>query len=157
MKFESKKAPPSTESYKALLKIDKNNLDEEVIQHSVHFQAVNETLERLISQRDEAKANAEEKFNELFAAAKSSGDRVTDKDATARVAQIPEYQDLKDALADLDQQVGQWSALSKSWMTRSKMLDLLCGLYSSGYWSKTGQKGITAGDAVLKRVRQANR
>lgn len=156
MKFESKKVAATTDAYKSLLKIDKNNLDEEVIQHSVHFHEVNEHLERIISLHDEAKAKAEERFNSLYLTIKAGEGKVTVKDAEAQVAQDSEYKKLKQAQVDLAEQVGQWTALSKSWSTRSKMLDLLCSLYSSGYWAKTGQKGI-AGEAAVRRVREANR
>lgn len=121
------------------LMVDKNALDEALVQQPDLFYRVSKILVERISQRDAAKqdhAEQEAKVDaELRRDAELAGDKMTADQVKAAIKIDRRCVKTADALADLNYKVGQWGALKEAFLQRSHVLRDLVSLYSANYYS----------------------
>lgn len=141
--------------------IDRDALDEMLIQHPDLFYRVSKVLVLRISQRDAAKQDLSEA--EALADAQIRKDaaiaeeKITADQVKAEIKVNKSVMAAVDKLADLTYWVNRWSALKEAYLARSHALRDLVSLYGNNYWSDAsmGRAKNQRGEAEPDRGRQA--
>jgi len=122
MKYDAK----AYDQLSGLLKIDRDQLDEELIAQAQHFWHVAEAHERAVSQQDEKKLDLEitevELDKEVREQMAADGERVTEKQVEASVKREDEYYKANQAYISAKAEAGRWSALREAYRHRRDML-----------------------------------
>jgi uncharacterized protein (DUF1778 family) len=120
------------------IKIDKNDLDTEVVQLPDLFYQISERLALTVSQRDAAKEEVkivESEVDEVIRAEAAEAERkVTEGSIKAAITAHRDVITVKRALSILESQVLQLSALRDAYSKKADMLKLMTSLYASGYF-----------------------
>lgn len=121
------------------LKIDKNDLDNELMDQAYYFYQAARRFADAISYRDEAKADLEGikakvglQIRQQFS---DAGEKITEGGVDARVIANPEYQKALDRMAAWTDRVVRWTGLRDSIQQRGYALKDLTALYIAGYWA----------------------
>lgn len=140
------------ESYKkldeldVLLRIDKNVLDDALLEQPDIFYRVSTASALATSRRDAAKRELEEVTAKLTTEAWADARRADDKKITkgeieSEVLLDPDVKDAQKDLTEWTLLAARWSALVESFKQRSKVLPELVALYLAGYFGeRTGSK-----------------
>ncbi len=137
------------------LVIDKDELDAAIIRQASLFDEASDNYTQFCSLRDEAKAALELLGDELKISIlqKHRGEKITVGEVDARVGMDKRYRDAHEKLMQLARTAAAWGTLKDSFHQRRYMLQELCNLFSSGYWTKQSMKGGGAGDRAVGYVR----
>lgn len=118
---------------KSLLKIDKNDLDEECIKHSDIYLEVGQMCAEAISRRDEKKELKEEAWAKEFIGIKSNT-KVSDQQAKSMADYSDNYKEALREFLDAKKEAEEWIVIKEAWTARAAMLKYLCELYISGFY-----------------------
>lgn len=133
---------PLAQARKTLL-IDKNSLDDELIEHSSLLQRIGEECVRAQSTRDRTKDELERVEAEVYQKKKDAYSRKTEKGKTptdyaikAEVRSdrkvVKAYEDYRDAKME----ASQWEIIQDAFRQRGFMVNKLAELYIAQYYSK---------------------
>lgn len=132
---------------KARLKIDKDDLDTELIEQAPLYQEVSEAHADAISTRDAAKEDhakvAARVAYELRKAKAASGDKCNETMVSDETTLDPRFQESVEKVARAIREAAVLGALKDSFDQRGKMLRELASLYLGGYWQRNHVKGGT--------------
>lgn len=130
--------------YKALLRIDRNDLDGDLMRQAQHFFDVSEQLVYAIDRRDtahdELKRTAAKLGLRIRTELEEKGEKVTETRVDSEVRKTKEYQAAKTADLEASKEASLWEALKESFKSRGFALGELCGLYSSNYFQPDSAK-----------------
>ncbi|ATI19150.1 hypothetical protein KF4_068 [Vibrio phage vB_VpaS_KF4] len=143
-------------SFKNRLRIDKNDLDNELVEQSHLFFEVSERLTWAKAERDEVKRECDELAGELKADLFAENPKLADTKATAIVKKDPDYQERYREKSDADRIVGAWEALVEAFKSRGYMLRQLADLYVANYYSPISG-GESQDDKRRKRAERDDR
>jgi hypothetical protein len=158
--------PTEAAELEAALRIDKTNLDEELIQHPEVFYRVADKVAYLVSQRDAAKQDLAEVEARVDAQIRHDlevrGEKVTERMVDSEKVLHQQVIKAKKTLHALNDQLGQWQALKEAYQQRGYVLKDLVQLYISNYFgsdvsSSAGQKRTTDAQAARVRMNEARR
>jgi hypothetical protein len=148
--FNRKTYPDPREEFEELrvaLIIDKNTLDEDVIQQPVLYQKVSEEYTYACSERDAAKEGLlgldAKLAHELRSKYAQDTERVTDKRITEEVQAHPRHIVHYQYLSSLIRRAAYLGALRDSFDQRGKMLRELSSLFVAGYFSRVVSTGAS--------------
>jgi hypothetical protein len=144
---------------KAELEVDRNALDDEVMQHPVKFQEVQEAYVHYATMRDTASVAADEEYS--HAAGRMRGGLVN----KVTEAQVKEGANLDDkylaALAlfqDAKKRADLMAALVKSYESRGKLaLPEACRLFLAGYFQRDSVSGEPVRDMKAREAEEIQR
>jgi hypothetical protein len=144
------KQDPLLAQLRAALRIDKEDLDEDVVKHATFMDQVAERYTQLCSQRDLAHEHYEDLVEQhsltLYASAKakSTDNRkvaITKDEVSARVGQMRDVKRAWEEYSNLARQAAAWQTLLNSYEKRGRMIHELVKLYENGYWTPTSRGG----------------
>lgn len=131
--------------YQGLLKIDKHDLDNALMEHPDLFAEVAGEKALSISKRDQAKLELEEieaqtdiDLRDDFA---RSGTKVTEALISNHVTRDVDVQAAQRKLLNAKLEAERWSALAEAFSQRGYILKDLCALYIAGYWGSRSAEG----------------
>lgn len=121
------------------LKIDKLDLDTELINQPSLFFKVGKFYAESISVRDEAKLNRDREQAELDRLvrqeAHESNEKITETQVLSRIKENPSYDVFQARVFKLTEIADQWAALKESYQQRSYALGHLVNLFQSNYYT----------------------
>jgi len=130
------------------IQIDRDSLDDCLIQQPQLYYEVSERLAMAISRRDAQKDEVkvvESEVDELVRQdAAEEEKKITEAGVKAQVAQHKDVIAARKILTRLDTEIARLSALKEAYSQRSHALRELCGLYAANYWGD-GSGGSRAG------------
>ncbi|AFV81305.1 hypothetical protein F862_gp073 [Vibrio phage vB_VpaS_MAR10] len=122
-------------SFKGRLRIDKNDLDNELVEQSHLFFEVSERLTWAKAERDEIKRECDELAGEIKAEIFADNPKMADTKATALVKKDADFIERYREKTEADRIVGAWEALVEAFKSRGYMLRQLADLYVANYYS----------------------
>jgi hypothetical protein len=145
--------------------IDKDALDEALIQQPDLIYRVSKMIVERTSQRDAAKQDLAEAEAEADAAIREdAGDRKITADAVkAGIKLDPNVIKARDHFADLSYRVNKWDALKEAFVARGHALRDLVSLHGNNYWSDasggraSSRRREADGDAAREAMRRTRR
>lgn len=129
------------------LRIDRNNLDDEVEQQSVLHERLADAAAMMRSQMDAAKAAVDDVEAEITVEIFNTAEKQDEKaPVVAQMkAMVQSDKGRKKAYAeflDLKYQTEQWDQIRESFRTRRYMLQELAQMWRDGYYQEAGTRGI---------------
>jgi hypothetical protein len=147
--------------YERGLRIDKHDLDTEIIAQPQRFFEVAEEATRLKSVEDATKANLETVTAKRSLAIRSqleeAGEKVTEEKVKMMLASDKYRREAAQALLEARAEADRQSALREAWSQRSWMLRDLAGLFAAGYFSQAAVRGEASrevADASIEKTRE---
>lgn len=138
---------PTLPELEAALRIDEHSLESECRDQAVMYYNVARMGTLATSHRDEAKKNLAEIEAELDAylrrSAETSGERITEAAIKSGIKLDKKYQRAATELAKLSTEVGNLSALERSYDHRKEMLKLMVKLYLANYFGEIEERGVS--------------
>lgn len=135
------------------IKINKHDLDTELIQQSVLFDEIAERAVMSASTRDEMKRKTDETYAKR---ARYFRDTAKEKITEGRIAELteldPAYMKAKDAFEEAKLEASLWSVKKETYLQRGLMLRELCGLYTAGYFSTTSVQSSTPAQELSRQT-----
>lgn len=124
------------EELRDALRIDKFNLDDELIRNPELVQRVGESVELAISQRDEASLDLKNAMAAMDAVIRGeAGDKkITEKAIEQEINDTVKIIDMRKNIIRMTEKVGRWQALRESYRDRSAALKGLCSLHATNYF-----------------------
>lgn len=128
--------------HRALLMIDKYDLDTAAEQHAEQIFRISEKVEEMISMRDQAKMMLSEAEAEADAQirrdAQIADEKVTADQVKALVKMDRNVKGYTAAYNELSYLTRRWQSLKEALLERGKMIRELTSLYANNYWSDVG-------------------
>lgn len=144
--------------YRELLRIDKNNLDDALIEQSDIFYRVSEDFVEASSQTDQAKENLAVVDAELDASIRrqmeADDEKITEGKVRAAIQSDGEHEEAYDSWIAAKRKADLLNAMKDSFRMRSTMLKQLAELYISNYFTTESVKGPSK-DAQADRNKKA--
>jgi len=132
---------------KEKLFIEKNLLDDELINQPILYQEVAEEYAKAISRRDAANENVKRVDAELYKRireiAAAEGTKVTEAMIQSEILTHPEHIEAYDAYLECKKQADLWATLKDSFSQRSYAIRDLVELYTAGYYADAGLRPKT--------------
>jgi len=142
------------------IRIDRDALDEYLIQQPQLYYEVSERLALAISrrdaQRDEVKVTESEVDEIVRQEAADEEKKITEAGVKEQVAQHRSVVAARKMLTRLETEIGRLSALKEAYSQRSHALRELCGLYAANYWGD-GSGGVRTANAIKDAQYDDNR
>lgn len=134
-----------TKQYREWLKIDKDDLDEELIRQPELYAKVALAQVRAVSNRDalkeeEKRLNAELQ-KEVRARFEKEDIKYTEKSVEAEIRTDSRTGVMSERVLDAERSAAEWQALKEAYIQRSYVLKDLCGLCLAGYWADSAVRG----------------
>lgn len=133
------------EEFRGFLKIDRDNLDEEIEQQASLYYTVASEAARVQSRADKIENQLKRVSAGIDAdvrkKADKKGEKLTENMVKARVSQHDDHKTLSKDLLKEKRRFDQLSALSEAFKQRSWMLRELVNLYVSGYFADSAVRG----------------
>lgn len=123
--------------FKQKLRIDKNDLDGELVIQAHVFFEVSERLTWAKAERDSVKQECDELAGNIKAEIFEEQPKLAATKADALVRKDPEFIDLYKERKEADRIVGMWEALVEAFKSRGYMLRQLADLFVANYYSPT--------------------
>lgn len=137
------------------LRINKNGLDESLLQQPDLFYRVSKELTLATSRRDAAKQGVADAEAHVELGLHRTREKCTVGEIKAHVAVAPSVRQARKLLADLQYEVNQLSALKEAFAQRSYALKELVALYIANYYSEIDTSaGHRAADAKYRDNRR---
>lgn len=134
------------------LKIDKYDLDGELVDAAVYYNEIAQNYADAVSYRDEAKAEVDGIRAKLDQAIRkqlaAANEKTTEDGLKAKITAHPEYQAALEQLAAWNDRVVRWTGLQEAVKQRGYALKDLASLYVAGYWAD--QAGSTRAAREVK-------
>ena len=131
--------------FESLLVIDKNRIDDEVVQQPDHYWRVAREAAFASSRAAEAKHDlkvVDANLNaEIPSALETKGIKTTVQNVTAAITAHPDHIEASQALIEADREAGLWGALRESFQQRSWAVKDAVSLTVSGYVSNSSAGG----------------
>ena len=124
------------EYYKQKLVIDKNNLDDCIIEQPALFQQVSSIYTQKLAERDYAYEQYKKEYARLFVEYKNSGEKLTDKLVDSMILTSPTYVEKRNEFLNKQQEANEWAALKEAYAQRNYMLKELSNLFSASYYTR---------------------
>ena len=146
--------------YQDRLRIDKHNLDEELIQQPELFYRVSHMYSSACSDKDMFKESLEvmetKLFNKLRKEADALPGRTTDSSIRSKVSSMKEVIGLRTAYKEAKHRAEELLPLKEAYEQRGYALKELCNLYSSNYFQAEsgGKRKDDAMEATANRNRR---
>lgn len=119
------------------LKLNKSDLEREVLEQPALFQEVAETLARAISRRDGLKERVSRigstLYEEVRRKLERDGQKTTEKAIASAIETEREYEDARDAYKAAESEVLLWTALKEAYQQRSFMLREIVSMTMANY------------------------
>lgn len=149
------------EEWRKALRIDRNNLDEELEQQPSLFYEVAEACARARSLLDEAHDNVDIVEAELDAnirrEAAESDERTTEKAIRAQIHAHPDRVEANEKFLQLKQRTEELDQLRDSFRQRGYMLRELVALFIAGYYQESSAQGSRSKAKESRAERNAER
>ena len=140
-----KRRQAELDEFREWLAIDKNDLDNELVQRAQLFDKVQEAYARAVSVRDDAKTSMDEAYSkvcdEIRRTGAPKGERVTDSAVKEQAAIHPTYLQAQILFFDAKKHADLLAAKVESFRDRSRAMKELVDLYASQYWMRAGETG----------------
>lgn len=124
------------EEFRRMLKINKHDLDTELIQHAETQEHIGREIawrERQLAEFKDAMESIEhDKVNE----AKGAATKLTAEQAKGEARKTPGWRAARSNYQGLGQDVAEWHALLEAWKTRGYNLKTLADLYTAKYYER---------------------
>ncbi len=146
--------------HRDLLRIDKDNLDEELVRQPTYFADVADRVAWSINVRDGVRELQKEVEARLFTYYKNAEDKVTDKAATLLVEQDPQYIDCRTVYKQATADAMRWEGLREAWRQRGSVLRDLVQLHVTGHYQQTGMTfhpEIKDADEIKRKMAEQRR
>jgi hypothetical protein len=124
------------------VKLDKHDLDNQLIDHAELYRQVCDYLALYTAQRDRAEAEADQEIRQDAA---DAGEKITEAAIKQRLV-------LNDGLAKLNLTVARLQVLKDSYIERRHAFGKLADLYGSQYWSE--HSGVARGSKAVQSARR---
>ena len=139
--------------FKALLRIDKHSLDEELESQSEYLGEVGREAARLASVRDYAKDKLKRvEARRALEIRSEAGKRLTVDQIQAMVLVDKERRAALTAYLEADKAANEAEADREAWRSRGYALPALVTLFSAGYWVDVSLKGDAINEIEEKRA-----
>lgn len=143
---------------KGYLRIDKTNLDDEVVHQPSLFYEISEAVVDAIAQRDALKedlANIDADLDqETRKKVEREEKRITDTAVAKAIQRHPKHATAFSKYMAAKFKADQFLALKEAFVQRGYMLRDLCQIYVAGYYEKTSIQGSSATDTVVYTKRR---
>ena len=139
----------------ANLKIDKNDLDNELIKQPTHYYRVAKEFANAVARRDAAKLELSREAarldREIRQEARDAKEKITETEVLKLVQEHEDYGWAMQGFQDAEKEVNLLQALKEAFTQRSYVLKDLVGLWTQGYYG-AGEHGTK-----LDRKHESNR
>lgn len=143
------------EEMKAYLKIDKNSLDEEIVQQPSLLGAVSDAFAMAAAERDHAKEEAAVVDGELDALYRQDHEKATEGAIKAMIQADRLHMIAYEAYLKSKQKADRLQALKEAFQSRGYMLRDLVSLYTANYYQQESVRTTASQDRVVYHRRQA--
>lgn len=137
--------PIDRKQFEARLKIDRNNLDQELIEQPELFYHVCEQHVKAVSTRDvlyeKRKALEADLSGRIRSEMEKASEKITESRLSAAVAAHEELLDAKGEYLEASREAELWGAMKEAFAQRTYALKDLSGLYSSQYFTRDSAQG----------------
>jgi len=143
------------DEFKKYLKIDKQALDDEVMQQPGLFFEVSEAYAQAVAERDALKEELSVTDADLFHAFRArNSERATDTYIKGQVQVAPDHQKAFTEWLEAKEHADRLAALKDSFFQRSEMLKTLGRLHASNYFEQTSVREMKSTDAMVYQRRR---
>jgi hypothetical protein len=137
------------DEFKKYLRIDKQALDDEVMQQPELFFQVSEAYAQAVAERDAIKEELNAIDAKLFANQRGSDPKATDTAIKSRVTIAQSHQLAFTEWLEAKEYADRLAALKDSFFQRSEMLKTLGRLHASNYFEQTSVRATQSTDAMV--------
>jgi hypothetical protein len=123
------------------LRIDRNNLDKDVIQQPQLYWEVSRNLTEALDKKDQLKDLMERTFAKISNDIRGEEPKSTESKLKELTTIDPEYQTSRNDYLNAKAIADKWQALKDAFSQRSFMLKELVSLYSANYFSESTLEG----------------
>jgi hypothetical protein len=144
------------DEFRDYLKIDKNHLDDELVQHSMLFFRVAESYVRAAAKRDELKEELSLIDAELDGKVRKQleDEKFTEAMVKSLVITHKDHISASESFQNAKTEADMLAALKESFQTRGYLLRDLCQLYTAQYFDSNSVKGDAATDRTIYQERR---
>jgi hypothetical protein len=137
------------DEFKKYLAIDKQALDDEVMQQPALFFEVSEAYAQAVAERDALKEELNAIDAKVFVYQRGGDPKATDTAIKSRVAVDPKHQKAFTEWLEAKEHADRLAALKDSFFQRSEMLKTLGRLHASNYFEQTSVRSTQSTDAMV--------
>jgi hypothetical protein len=132
---------------RALIVIDRDNLDQNAIDQPDLYFRVSEQATFAVSRRDEFEFKLQQQIAEVDKAvrkryAKSDDKKPAETAIKTEIERDPSVMEMREEFLGLAREVARWNALRSSFDQRRDMLKVTAQLYASNYFTRSGVEGV---------------
>jgi formamidopyrimidine-DNA glycosylase len=142
------------DEFRKYLCIDKQALDDEVMQQPALFFEVSEAYAQAVAERDALKEELNATDGKLFVDCRFRDAKTTDTAIKSRVAVDPVHQRAYTEWLEAKEYADRLGALKDAFFQRSEMLKALGRLYASNYFEQAALKPTQTTDAMVYQRRR---
>jgi hypothetical protein len=142
------------DEFRKYLKIDKQALDDEVMQQPALFFEVSEAYVQAVAERDALKEELAVTDADLYQAVKGSNEKSTDTFIKSKVQAASDHQKAFTEWLEAKEYADRLGALKDAFFQRSEMLKALGRLYASNYFEQAALKPTQTTDAMVYQRRR---
>lgn len=140
---------------KTRLRINKDSLDNELIEQAELLFSISDLYETALTERDFLKEELAQVDARLDHKYRNGKEKITEAMVKSFVLIDKDHTKAFTAYADARLKAGQLAALKDSFKERGYMLRELCGLFLAGYYEQNSVRSTANTDAALYRQRRA--
>ncbi len=137
------------DEFKKYLRIDKQALDDEVMQQPELFFQVSEAYAQAVAERDALKEELAVVDARLFANQRMSNAKATDTSIKASVSTATNHEKAFAEWLEAKEHADKLAALKDAFFQRSEMLKTLGRLHASNYFEQTSVRDTKSTDAMV--------
>ena len=145
------------ERYQSELKIDRDDLDNELVRQPGNFHAVSYQWTLACSRRDAQKLAVKgvhgREWNRIREKVEAEGNRATVDLMTAMLEKSKKYREAQDLYNEAVAEAEAWGALKEAWMQRSYALKDLVNLFVAQYFETDSMSGRKSGNDEYEKRR----
>jgi hypothetical protein len=142
------------DEFKKYLRIDKQALDDEVMQQPGLFFEVSEAYAQAVAERDALKEELNVMDGRLYVGYKGLDPKSTDTAIKSRINADPKHQQAFTEWLEAKEHADRLAALKDSFFQRSEMLKTLGRLHASNYFEQTSVRSTQSTDAMVYQRRR---
>ena len=137
------------DEFKKYLRIDKQALDDEVMQQPELFFQVSEAYAQAVAERDALKEEMAVADADLYQAFKTKNEKSTDTFIKSKVQIAPDHQRAFTEFLEAKEHADKLAALKDAFFQKSEMLKTLGRLHASNYFEQTSVRDTKSTDAMV--------
>lgn len=131
------------QTFRAMLRVDKHRLDEELEVQAEVMGRISDRLAQVAAKATETEQELKAIEARIYRQLKDDDGKLTDKAADNAIRRSQERVKAYDRLILVNHELAQWQGLYAAWKARGFSISSLCDLYLGQYYTKDSHSGRT--------------